>query len=342
MSELNVYTATDAEIMAADVSTMFAAMPEAAPTEVAEEVPIGAQEEPSELIDESAEEITTEVESEEITDEVVEPESRDQLAELFAPFTANGKEIKVDNIEDARKLMQMGAGFNKKMSALKPHLKLIKMLQNNDLLDESKLNHLIDISKKNPDAIGKLLADSDIDPLNLNASNEYTPNTYSVSDKEIELDNVLGELKDSPHYSKTLDVIVNKWDAASKELLISNPGNIELIHEQVANGIYDQVITVMERERALGRLTGLSDLEAYDRVGNLMHAQGLFAHQAGKPKATAEIKPTAPTADELKLKSRKLAASPTKATTPVKGIADFDPLKMTDAEIMAISLDKFL
>lgn len=334
-TELDVYNATDEQILAAG----FPEFTEVTPTPVED---AGADlTETTEVVetvsDESVETVNEVVESAEDTTDAAK-----QLADLFTPFTANGKEIKVDNIEDAKRLMQMGAGYNKKMANLKPHLKLIKMLGNNDLLDENKLAHLIDISKKNPDAIGKLLAESDIDPLNLNAGNTYTPNTYTVTDTEMDLDNVLGELKDSPHYSETLDVIVNKWDATSKELLINSPENISLIHDQISNGIYKQVMAVVDRERALGKLTGLSDLAAYDRVGNMMHEKGMFAHQTVTHSAAANT-PKQPSADELKLKSRKLAASPTKTSPNVgKDIGNFNPLTATDEEIMNMSLDKFL
>lgn len=347
MSELNPMTASDDEIMATiDPSKYIESMA----TDPVDKDPAEVVDEPAEETEE--EESNTEEASEESTEsnETTETEETEsdvtdaakQLEALFAPLSAIGKEIKIDNIEDARRLMQMGAGFNKKMAALKPHLKLVKMLQNNGLLDEGKLAHLIDVSKKNPNAIGKLLADSDIDPLNLDPSNEYTPNSYTVSDTELELDNVLDDLKESPHYAQLLDIAVNKWDAPSKQLLLSQPEIISTLHEQIASGIYQQVTAVMERERLLGRLNGLSDLVAYKQVGDMMDAKGMFKQAAKQteatPQATGKVE-----VDESKLKSRKLAASPTKSSPAIKkSLADFDPLKMSDEEIMSMSLDKFL
>lgn len=271
------------------------------------------------------------------------PDAQAQLDLLFAPITANGKEMKIDNIDDVRRLVQMGLGFNKKMATLKPHLKLIKMLENNGLLDESKLSFLIDINKKDPKAIGKLLADSEIDPLNLTQGNDYTPNTYSVSDTELELNNTLDSIKESKHYGQLLDVVVNKWDGASKELLVSNPGVIEVLHSHMEQGIYDQVVVVMEKERALGRLTGLSDLEAYKIVGDNMNAKGLFkAPTPTQAKATSPTATVKTAASESDLKSRKLAASPTKSKPGKQNsLADFNPLTATDEEIANMTLDKF-
>jgi len=347
MNEATAMSATDDEIMAAyDASKYLPTAVESdatpAPMDVIEETDL-----PAESIEDTPIEGELEIIEGTLAEEVLETsdspmDAASQLELLFAPLNAIGKEITIDNVEDARKLMQMGAGFNKKMAALKPHLKLVKMLQNNGLLDEGKLAHLIDVSKNNPSAIGKLLADSDIDPLNLDPGNEYTPNTYTVSDTEIELDNVLDDLKESPHYTQLLDIAVNKWDAPSKQLLLSQPEIITTLHAQIANGIYQQVTAVMERERLLGRLNGLSDLVAYKQIGDMMDAKGMFKQAAKHTQATPTYHSKVE-ADESKLKSRKLAASPTKSSPVIKkGLADFDPLKMTDDEIMSMSLDKFL
>ena len=64
---------------------------------------------------------------------------------LLAPFKANGREISVKSVDDAVTLMQMGANYNKKMAALKPSLKLMKLLENNGLLSEEKISYLIEI-----------------------------------------------------------------------------------------------------------------------------------------------------------------------------------------------------
>lgn len=326
------------------------AEPEIVTTEVPEVESDGVEKISTQEADDSTDEDTesdeTDEEDADTTDDSVDEinEAKAQLDLLFAPLTANGKEMKIDNIDDARRLMQMGLGFNKKMAALKPHLKMIKMLENNGLLDESKLSFLIDINKKDPKAIGKLLADSEIDPLNLAQGNDYTPNTYSVSDSELELNSTLETLQESKHYGQLLDVVVNKWDSASKELLISNPKVIEDIHEHMVSGIYAQVTAVMEKERALGRLLGLSDLAAYKQVGDDMNARGMFATKAVATPPAATVNPTTTVkADESALKSRKLAASPTKSK-PSKQTkqSDFNPLTATDEEIANMTLDKFI
>lgn len=360
---MNLYEATDEEILQAMDASSFTPVKVDLPTEDGDddetdesvdnqqvtEAPEGEDESADENADNPEE---TEQEGkieEDTTDETNEDDTQDtneykaQLDKLFSPFTANGKEIKVDNVDDAIRLMQMGAGFNKKMAALKPHLKTVKILENNGIKDEETLSFLIDVYKRDPKAISKLLADSNIDPLNLAPSNDYTPNTYSVSDSELDLTNALDDLRDSKHFPQLLDVVVNKLDSKSKELLISSPDNFSVLHDQLASGIYDRVMSEVEIQRTLGKLKGLSDIEAYQMVGSQLHAKGAFNTPKVTPAVTDSAKPTNPIADESKLKSRKLAASPTKSS-PGKKTAqvDFNPLTASDEEIMKMTIDKFL
>ena len=76
-----------------------------------------------------------------------------EYEKLLAPFKANGTDMQAQSVEDAIQLMQMGAGFHKKIAALKPAMKQVKLLEKHGLLDEDKLNYLIDLANKKPEAI---------------------------------------------------------------------------------------------------------------------------------------------------------------------------------------------
>ena len=302
--------------------------------------------------------------SEKETEEVVSPEKeespegdtdeQDSTSEDFdykkeynrvmAPFKANGKELTVDSVDEAIQLMQMGANYGQKMTALKPNLKLLKMLENNSLLTEAKLSYLIDLDKKNPDAIKQLIQDSGLDPLDVDTSDntDYKPNTYTVHDKEIELDSVLEEIQDTSSYSKTIDLVSNKWDEASRKIVVDNPQIIKLINEHVSNGIYAQIDSTIQKERMLGRLNGLSDIEAYRQIGDQIHASGGFANEAQKPTPQPRSTPKPKKQPDPKMASRKKAAAPTKSA-PTKSTlpADFNPLNLSDEDFEKLVSSKF-
>lgn len=259
---------------------------------------------------------------------------------IFAPFKANGKEIKIDSVDDAVQLMQMGANYNKKMAALKPNLKTLKLLENNKLLDPEKLSYLIDLDQKNPEAIRKLIKDSGIDPLDIDTEkeSEYTPKTHTVDDREIELDSVLDEIQDSPQYSRVVRTVNTEWDADSKQAVYSEPQLLKVINDHMASGVYDRISTELEKERTLGRLNGVSFIQAYKQVGDALNAKGafndLFQQEAPeKPAPKEKIVTGRQKAVDPKRKSKKRAAgSPRKAPADGKPDPDFNPLGMSDAE----------
>lgn len=254
---------------------------------------------------------------------------------ITAPFKANGKEIQVDNPDDVIQLMQMGANYSKKMAALKPALKTLKVLEKHGLVDEEKLGYLIDLHNKNPQAISKLLKDSGIDPLDINTdeASSYQPTSYKVDDAEYVMDEVLSQIKDSPSYTKTLNLVSKEWDDASRRTVATNPQLLVVINEHFSNGIYERVWSEVERERTFGRLVGMSDLEAYKTVGDKM-----FSAEAPK-RVVARSK--APETDTTRNK-KKQAASPSKSTSsPAPDKAEFNPLAISDEEFMKIAKSKY-
>lgn len=281
-------------------------------------------------------------------DEPVEVDYKAQLDRLLTPFKANGRDIAVKNVDDAISLMQMGANYNKKMAALKPNLKLMKMLENNGLLSEEKIGFLIDLEKKNPEAINKLVKDSGLDPLDLNAdkAGDYTPNTYAVDDREMELDAVLDELQSTPSYNQTLNIVSNKWDGASKQVIANSPQLLKVINSHVQSGIYDLISKEIESERVFGRLNGLSDIEAYRQVGDAIQARGGFNQVAQQP---AEIAPTPVIVtpkpkqeDDDKLREKKRAASSSKPAAAAPAKEEYNPLALSDDAFSKLINDKYL
>lgn len=269
-----------------------------------------------------------------------ESEAIDWNNVMTQPIVANGKTLKIEKPEDAVALMQMGANYSKKMAAIKPNLKLLKMLEANGLLSEERINFFIDVAKKDPAAISKLVEDSKIDPLDISAekANQYKPGDHRISEQEMQLDAVLGDLKESPHYGATLALVSDKWDEKSKTVVAAHPGVMKIIESHMANGAYALISEKIEQERMFGRLEGVSDIEAYKQVSDAIESRGGFAHLAGQPapkaapaKIVVEQKPSK--ADEEKLREKKRAAGGTKVIASGKTVPDdFNIMAMSDAD----------
>jgi len=288
------------------------------------------------------------------TDEKTDAEYVDIGKRIMSQFKANGRMIKVQSVDDAIQLMQMGANYHKKMAGLKPSLKTLKLLEQHELLDPEKINYLIDLSQKKPEAIKKLLKDSDIDPMEIDLDEEssYTPQHREISDTEMALDEVLERLQDSPSYQRTLTVIGEEWDAQSRTEIAENPHLIEVINGHIENGIYDQVANAVAYERSLGKLIGIGDFAAYQQMGQYMDDNNLFVLPSTQPTSggqqtqnQSQVNNPAPnnsqssdSQGDVQRKNRKKAASPTRRSkvTP-KDNSNYNPLEMSDEEFMKIN-----
>ena len=257
--------------------------------------------------------------------------------QVTAPFKANGATMQVKSPEDIVRLMQMGAGAQKQMAKLKPNLKLIKMLENNNLLDERRLNNLIDLSKNDSKAIAKLVKDSGVDPDDIDIENAstYQPNNYTVTDSEYELDQVLDSIKHTDTFDKTIDLLTSEWDDKSKTFVSENPNVIKVINDHMLNGVYDKVNAVMQQDKALGKLSGVSDVDAYKQIIDMLAKNGELIDGNQQEPVQSNITDIGD-AGSVKRKQNRKAAAPTKQTnTSNNSKQDVNFLTLSDDEFMA-------
>tara|TARA_R110002167_G_scaffold60173_1_gene170198 strand:+ start:2721 stop:3890 length:1170 start_codon:yes stop_codon:yes gene_type:complete len=253
------------------------------------------------------------------------------------PFKANGTEMRITDPDDIVSLMQMGANYQKKMAQLKPNLKVVKMLDKAGLLDEGKLNNLIDLSKKDPKAVAKLIEESGLDPLDIDTEvkSDYQPTDYSVTDKEYNLDQVLDEIKDTATFTRTIDVLTKEWDSGSKATISDNPEIISVINTHMGNGVFDKVNEVLQQEKTLGKLAGVSDVQAYHNIAEYMASKGMLTpgnSQATAPTVSTETEDQTQ-ANAERNKKRKAAASVKQTKTETKN-QETDFLGLSDDEFM--------
>jgi len=261
----------------------------------------------------------------------------EQLKQLLSPLKAAKRTIQVESVDKARQLMQMGVDYSRKMEDLKPYQRMMKSLERADLLDEGKLNFLIDLSRKNPEAIKKLLKDSDIDPLDLDLEDSaaYRPNDHMVPEGELAVDEVLDSIRPSPKFNDVVNT-VQKWDTASKRALMDNPQIFQHLTTHMEAGIYELILDRLESDRIFGKHVGLSDLEAYKTVGDAMFEEGAFSPNARSTSATGNTDQghsQDSQGSEESVKARKRAASPPKGTASKGTKKQPDFSKMSDDEI---------
>ena len=270
------------------------------------------------------------------TPETTEFDYESAYKKVSEPFKANGIDMQVKDPQDIVRLMQMGANYQKKMAQLKPNLKLIKMLEKNELLDEGKLHNLIDLSKKNPKAIAKLVEESDVDPLDIDKDvpTDYQPTNYSVTDKEYNLDAVLDEIKDTATFNKTINVLTKEWDPQSKATISEYPEIISIINAHMGNGVFEKVNAVLQQEKTLGKLAGVPDVDAYKQIAEHLHKNGLLQNTASNPTGTSQVSSKTDEKANADRNKKRKAVAPVKQTTTQKSKTEDDFLGLSDEDFM--------
>lgn len=236
---------------------------------------------------------------------------------ITKPFKANGKDFQVLDPNDAISLMQKGTDYVKKMTEIKPLRRIGKLLEENKL-SEDDLAYLIDLKNKKPEAIAKLLKDSEVDlyGFDVEQGKDYAPVAPVVNEVDDALQSTLDDLQaNSASFSQTIAVVGQQWDVASRETVAQHPQLLRVLDAQVANGTFAKIDSVMQYERALGRLDGMTDIQAYAEIERrLQAAQPQTPPIVQAPVVIPPVTTPQPNVQQQKLAEQRRQAAPPRQT----------------------------
>jgi len=297
------------------------------------------EEEPEEVV-ETENDSSADNENEEDSEVEESPETTEQenvefnyetsYNDIMKPLNVSGKEVQVKSIDDLRNLANMGIDYSRKMRDMKPLRTIGETLAKAGILidgqvDERALTRLIDINSGNKDAIAELLKEQGIDPLDMETEDiNYVAETSMVSEGTIAIQDVETELNNRGGLNAVVDA-VGKLDTKSKQFFNETPQHLLSLQEDIASGVYNEIMGVVEYEKSLNRLGGLSDMEAYVQI-----AQAKQPAQQEVPKAPQVPKPS-------KDKRKAAGISNRAPVKPNKQAYDF--LNMSDDEFEKLTPD---
>lgn len=236
---------------------------------------------------------------------------------ITKPFKANGKDFQVLDPNDAISLMQKGTDYVKKMTEIKPLRRIGKLLEENKL-SEDDLAYLIDLKNKKPEAIAKLLKDSEVDlyGFDVEQGNDYAPVAPVVNEVDDALQSTLDDLQaNSATFNQTIAVVGQQWDVSSRETVAQHPQLLRVLDAQVANGTFAKIDSVMQYERALGRLDGMTDIQAYAEIERrLQAAQPQTPPIVQAPVVIPPVATPQPNVQQQKLAEQRRQAAPPRQT----------------------------
>lgn len=206
---------------------------------------------------------------------------------IGSPIKANGKDLILKSKEDVVQLIQKGANYHQKMAALKPIRRVVSMLEENGIRDEAEIGFLIDLHKRNPEAIAKLMKDSKIDlyDFNVDQGDSYQPKHQAPSDKQIELGDVISDLRTNhPGFNDMLTGIINTWDVESQNQMADNPAIFSILNTARESGNYDIIMQTIEQDRIMGRIPASAPmLQVYSHYERELMNAGRLNLQTSQP-----------------------------------------------------------
>ena len=212
---------------------------------------------------------------------------------IMKPLKVSGKDVQVKSVDDLRNLANMGIDYSRKMRDMKPLRSIGETLKNagiivDGVVNEEALTRLIDINSGNKDAIAQLLKEQNIDPLDMETEDiNYVPQASMVSEGSIALQDIEKELNSRGGLDDVVSA-VSRLDNKSKQFFNESPENLLKLQSDISSGSYDKIMGAVEYEKSLGRLNGLSDMEAYVQIAQ---SQGQVATpQTPEPKVAQPSK----------------------------------------------------
>lgn len=182
-------------------------------------------------------------------------------------FKARGKMVKPKNLQDLVSLAQKGVDYNAKNREINQYRKQIETLNAAGISNIEDLTLAIDLFKGNQEAIKKIIAEKQIDVYSLGDEVTYKPHSsYTPTDSSITFRDIIDNVKDRAYFKDLQNVALSKWDAASRQHLLTDNSLFKGLIDEFEMGRFNQIQEQVEHERMFGRLEGLNDLEAYIKV----------------------------------------------------------------------------
>lgn len=188
-----------------------------------------------------------------------------------------GKPLKIGDVEytfnseeEILQLINNSVQSQNQLSQFSKYQKTISMLEKNELMDEGKLSFAMDLLEGKTEAIRKLIADREIniDDIDTDKELDYKPSDRSVSDKELNWTQISKQLQATDEGRKTIDIVANEWDEASRKAILDEPSNLLHLANQVKDGSYQRIMNEISRRKLLGQIpSNANQLQAYAQVG---------------------------------------------------------------------------
>lgn len=227
------------------------------------------------------------------TTELSAEEFRDLLTK---PFKASGREVVFKDPQDILRLMQQGFDYQKKMAGFKPQKRIIKTLEQHGLLDEAKLNQLIELSQGKPEAVAQFLKDRNIDTFELPDVEEkpHQYGNYMVNEQQVEFEEKVNELRGTQYGNAVLN-FVNSLPDQDFTIVFNNQKILDDLTFHAQSGLLDDALNQLAADRAVGKVpSDMTPLDAYNAISGYLYQHNQAKYNPNQPRVVGNNLQTEP------------------------------------------------
>ena len=280
------------------------------------------------------------------TKDLTDEDYRKAYKDLLQPLWARGHNFTPRNIEEVKTLMSQGIDYLYKTQQLAQHRKQIELLQREGISNDD-LTFLIDLKKKDPEAIKKFFADGQLNPYDIDVSDapNYQPKTQMIDDATLNLRDSVSNLMNMPDGRECYNELVHTLDKASQDYFLKEPELLQTFyqHQHITVGNNKSLYTIIkeeiDHEKALGRLPqNMPFLEAYRTVGdNLLRQSGHAAqpsNQVNSYSTAPEVHQRLGSPKRANFNNRIRSAGVSPKTKSSRSTTQMNPFDMPDDEFL--------
>ena len=317
--------------------------PESSPEPEAQSEPEVNNEQPEEELGTSEEEepvATGEPEASEETgseeqDSIPKSEEYDFSAiprDKIMPFDINVNGMKVRaTMEELEAGFKKGMNYTQKMQEIAPHRQDMNLMTEHGLSTDD-LNLLIEAKKGNKEALGKLIANAKVDPLELDAeaAQDYTPENYAKEVPNVEMEQVKNEILADGDFAPAVENALQSMPEDMYQMVSSDARGMNSLYNDMKSGMYDKVMPEVMKQQALYGMREPT-IQTYLNVAKQYFGQGEKAEAPIKTEAPAVL-PEPTVNKELNNKRRSAGTTPPASKTKPESYIQKDLESMDEDE----------
>jgi len=175
--------------------------------------------------------------------------------------------IEVGSKEELVKLAEKSLKTKVLLDKYKDDIAIIEGLKENGIEDED-LYLLAEAKKGNKNAIAKLIAKANIDPLDIDPeeAKDYKPNEVKANMDYIQSKTILEEIQnDEDVYKKFNNLVMKDFDDESKQIVFKNPDNLEAVANIIKSGVIDAILPKYSKHKLIDDMKSIDALiKAYE------------------------------------------------------------------------------